>query len=532
MYHQNIRKSLMALAISVALLVPTPMETEAQTTAQSRDWEQQELSKQDMAGNNRAVSGDNAAAADGFVIKNGVLKQYTGQDEKITIPQGVTAIGSKAFYNCKKLAEIDIPKSVTSIGIEAFDGCVSLKGIEISKNVVKIGKRAFWNCNTMENLKVDANNRNYYSEDNILYDHNKKLIYCPGGRTGEVDIPDGVTGIYKHAFQNCRLEKVTISGSVEEIGRFAFENCRYLRKVKISNGVKHFSDFAFSKCESLEKINIPKSLRWMGYYTFSGCINLTNVKISEGVPTMGNYTFLDCIKLNSITIPKSMRRFGNGLFENCSSDLTIYGKKGSRAQEYAKENKIAFSLMKKSQRIKSTREYNKTYGNRSFFLNAELKTGDGKLTYRSSNPEIVTVNRSGKVSIKNTGIATITVKAGKTARYNATYVKIKVKVCPQRPKLLTARVMGREKVKISWALDKHATGYKIQYSTDSKFKNKNATNVVTVKRNRTTSVTIGQGLKKRKKYYVRIRSYKEAETEKDIYKLYSAWSKAKTVVCK
>ncbi len=532
MYRHNIRKCLMALAISVALLIPVPMETEAQTTAQARDCGRQELSKQAVDGNNRAVSGDNAAAADGFVIKNGVLKKYTGQDEIITIPQGVTAIGSKAFYHCKKLAVIDIPESVTSIGIEAFDGCVSLKGIEISKNVIKIGKRAFWNCDTMENLKVDTGNPNYYSEDNILYDHNKKLIYCPGGRTGSVVIPDGVTGIYKHAFQNCRLEKVTVPGSVEEIGRFAFENCKYLRKVKIANGVKHFTDFAFSKCESLEKIIIPKSLRRMGYYTFSGCINLTNVKISEGVPTMGSYTFLDCIKLNSITIPKSMRRFGNGLFENCSSHLTIYGKKDSRAQEYAKENKIAFSLMKKSQRIKATREYDKTYGNRSFFLDAELKAGNGKLTYRSSNPEIVAVNRSGKVSIKNTGIATITVKAGKTARYNTASIKIKVKVCPQRTKLLTARVMGRKKIKISWVLDKHATGYKIQYSTDSKFKNKNATNVVAVKNNRTTSVTIGQELQKGERYYVRIRSYKETETEKDIYKLYSAWSKTKTVVCR
>ena len=98
--------------------------------------------------------------------------------------------------------------------------------------------------------------------------------------------------------------------------------------------------------------------------------------------------------------------------------------------------------------------------------------------------------------------------------------------------MLTARVMGRKKIKISWVLDKHATGYKIQYSTDSKFKNKNATNVVAVKNNRTTSVTIGQELQKGERYYVRIRSYKETETEKDIYKLYSAWSKTKTVVCR
>lgn len=522
----------MALVTGAVLLVSIPIEPEAQTVVQSGRWGQQEITKQTAGENNRAVSADNATTVDGFVIKNGVLKKYTGQDEKIAIPQGVTAIGSKAFYHCERLVEIDIPESVTSIGVESFAGCTSLTGIEIPRNVAKIGKRAFSNCDGMENLKVDMDNPHYYSEDNILYDYNKKLIYCPGGRTGEVVIPDGVTGINKYAFQNCRLKKVAIPGSVEEVGRFAFENCRNLRSIKIADGVKHFTDFAFSKCMKLEKINIPGSLKRMGYYTFSGCTNLRNVTISEGVPTMGSYTFLDCKNLKSITIPKSMRRFGNDLFENCSSHLIIYGVKGSRAQEYAKENKIAFSLMKKYQSIKATREYNKSYGNRSFQLDARLKTGDGKLAYISSDSEVVAVNSSGKVSIKDTGIATITVKAGETAKYNAASVKIMVKVRPQKPQLLTVRAKARQKVKVNWTLDKHATGYKIQYSTDNKFKNRNTTNVVMVKENGTTSVTIRQGLKKGKKYYVRICSYKDARAGKKAYKLYSAWSGATTVVCK
>ena len=40
---------------------------------------------------------------------------------KVIIPDGVTRIGSGAFYNCKKVTSIIIPDSVTSIGDDAFD---------------------------------------------------------------------------------------------------------------------------------------------------------------------------------------------------------------------------------------------------------------------------------------------------------------------------------------------------------------------------------------------------------------------------
>lgn len=46
----------------------------------------------------------------------------------ISIPDGVTTIGSHAFYGCDVFS-ITIPDSVTSIGENAFDDCFSLKGV-------------------------------------------------------------------------------------------------------------------------------------------------------------------------------------------------------------------------------------------------------------------------------------------------------------------------------------------------------------------------------------------------------------------
>ena len=68
------------------------------------------------------------------------------------------------------------------------------------------------------------------------------------------------------------------------------------------------------------------------------------------------------------------------------------------------------------------------------------------------------------------------------------------------------------------------TGYQIQYSTSSKFK---GAKTVTVSKNKTTNKTISK-LKAKKKYFVRIRTYKKTAAAK----YYSSWSKVKKVTTK
>lgn len=85
---------------------------------------------------------------------------------------------------------------------------------------------------------------------------------------------------------------------------------------------------------------------------------------------------------------------------------------------------------------------------------------------------------------------------------------------------------GRKQMKVTWKAQKtQVNGYRIQYSTSSKFKK--GTHIKTVKNYKTKSLKVKK-LKAKKKYYVRIQTYKTVGG----IKYYSGWSKTKSVKTK
>lgn len=84
---------------------------------------------------------------------------------------------------------------------------------------------------------------------------------------------------------------------------------------------------------------------------------------------------------------------------------------------------------------------------------------------------------------------------------------------------------GKKKFTVTWAKVSGVKGYQIQYSSDKKFKKNNKS--VTVTKQKTTKATVKK-LKSKKKYYVRVRTYKMVNGKK----IYSSWSKVKSVKTK
>ena len=150
----------------------------------------------------------------------------------------------------------------------------------------------------------------------------------------------------------------------------------------------------------------------------------------------------------------------------------------------------------------------------------------------------VTVKDSKKKTLKNKTDYTVTYSNGRknVGRYS---VKIKFKgnysgektfyynIVPKATSVKSVKGLSKG-MQVNLKLQKtQTTGYQIQYSTFKNFKN---AKTVTVKNN--VSAKKITKLKAKKKYFVRVRTYKTTKFSGKNYNIYSSWSSTKTAVTK
>lgn len=101
----------------------------------------------------------------------------------------------------------------------------------------------------------------------------------------------------------------------------------------------------------------------------------------------------------------------------------------STRQELAGSSSYKIVKKAETQKITGTTTYKKTTASKAFNLNAKANT---KLTYKSSNTKVATVDKNGKVTIKGKGKAVITVSAAATSEYQAATKKVTIQVTAKK----------------------------------------------------------------------------------------------------
>ena len=248
----------------------------------------------------------------------------------VTISEGVTSIGSNAFYNCTGLTSITIPNSVTSIGDYAFRNCSALTSITIPNSVTNIGRSAFFGCSKLTSIKVDEGNKTFDSRENCNAIINSTTNELIAGCKNTI-IPNSVTSIGSYAFDGCSgLTSITIPNSVTSIGNSAFYNCKGLTSITIPNSVTSIGSYAFDGCSGLTSITIPNSVTSIGNEAFYYCTGLTSITIPNSVTSIGSGAFSGCSGLTNITIPNSVTSIGEYAFQNCSGLTSIKVDEGNK----------------------------------------------------------------------------------------------------------------------------------------------------------------------------------------------------------
>lgn len=160
----------------------------------------------------------------------------------VNLTNTVYEIKENAFEGCSKLKELKLKSEVWAIGNNAFNGCTSLTSINISGSNLtkslagerKIGTRAFYNCKKLESITIPSG---------IKKIENNAFNNCTSLKN--ITIPSGVTSLGDYAFYNCsNLQTVTIEEGITQLRFNVFSGCNNLKEITIPKSVKSKNDIA------------------------------------------------------------------------------------------------------------------------------------------------------------------------------------------------------------------------------------------------------------------------------------------------
>ena len=276
-----------------------------------------------------------------FIINNGVLKQYSGIETKITIPDGVKKIdkfvfreftylkevtlpdsveyiGDYAFAYCDSLTKINLPEKVTHIGVCSFRSCKSLKEITLPDSLTEISVSAFCSCNNLSKVTLG-------SKTEVI--KAKAFHLCKA--LCSINFPESLKKIEIHAFDSCGFKKLTLPDTLQELDDFAFSSCAELTDLTVNSGVKHIPDFCFFSCTNLKNVTLGEGIESVGKHSFSMLESLTEISLPSTLKHVGKYAFINCNNLYSFY-------FKNGLPSLIFEDYKSVGREITNKEFFIK----------------------------------------------------------------------------------------------------------------------------------------------------------------------------------------------------
>lgn len=524
---------------------------------------------------------------DGTVSVGDYAFYYCVNVSSITVPGSVRSLGEGAFGNCSSLTKAVLNEGLEEIGEYAFQSSSGIRDIIIPASVKSVGKNGLclssgcrirvlstdtvWADDAFRDSALIAGKKDStlqkYAEDHgrtfveLSADNRIPLQnewfeqitpeYEYNGKSHEPEIessesaPELEQGSdYEVTYENninagTATIKITgkdiFCGTVERsfkitpdengmyVCYFAENNETYLettfkgKKVEpevVIDGLVRGKDYTVTYVNNEKPGEARAELTGIGNYKGSETLYFTIYGKLPAADPIADQTYTGKEHTPAIVIPglKAGEDYYMYYEDNQYpgvATVTIYG-----TGYYKGTATIHFKIIKKTER---------------FVSNVKLNRTSYTYTGKSIRPSVTVTVNGKKIGAsayklyyknnKNSGIGTVQVRGtGKYSRINKT---LTFKILPPKT-LLTGLKKANRSFTASWKKNIQATGYQIQYAADSRFTKERKT--VTVGKQSATRYKIS-GLKNKKTYYVRIRSYKRVG--KKI--LYSSWSTVKKI---
>ncbi len=312
-----------------------------------------------------------------------------GYSDNGFLPDSLMSIGKEAFACCSNMKTILLPP-FADIDPKAFEqtpwqeardekfqirgSCLEkIKGntdqiLEIPYGVTRLA-RGEWM--TGESIMDEISSQTVYEE--IVFPNTVVQLgdSCLARlKIKRIEMPDSIKDIQGSAFMYGEVSEIILSEKTEVIGESAFYGVDGFETIRIPPSVRIIEDLAFAKCWDLRRITIPGTVESIGEEVFFECKSLMDVIYEEGILEIGcgyKDTSIRRIQFPESTISIGARRSGgfwctpnlervyipagatdldDELFsiraKYIKDGLTVYGQKGSKAEELAIQSGYEF----------------------------------------------------------------------------------------------------------------------------------------------------------------------------------------------
>ena len=482
----------------------------------------------------------------------------------VSLGNGVEELGGYAFERCESLRSITLPSSLKKIGGGAFSGS-SLQTITVPDSITEMGSGVFSGCSILKTAVIGSGLKIY---PDSMFNGCEVLT--------SVTVNGQVTSIGSSAFSNCKaLKSISLPSTLLQLGESAFSNCQALENIEIPASVLKIEEYAFQSCTNLKSAVMGEGVVSIGYCAFEYCENLESINLPQDLVSVDRYAFNGCNALKYVFFKGTKEQWegmiikeDNDPLKNAAAHFNAIGHAYKETvvpptcteKGYTSYDCTCGESYKDNYTNAAGHNYSETYtvdkkatlkanGSKTRHCTACDATTDKKVIYKAvpklakatyvydgkaKAPKVVVKDSKGK-TITNANYSVTTPKGRKTVgkytytikfkgEYSGTK-KLTLTIQPKAP-TIKAPVAAKKAITVKWAkVSKEATGYEVMYATNKKFTQNKKT--VVVKSNKTTSKKV-TGLKAKKTYYAKVRTYK---TVKGV-KIYSEWSKVKQIKTK
>ena len=291
---------------------------------------------------------------DGIIYSKDQKEVYRCPEQKsgaVSLPTSVTTIKVNAFRGCSKITAVNIPDGVTLISNGAFMDCSSLTSIAIpEKTSLQLSVSQFGVCTSLSSIEVASDNASVAMIDGILCSKDgSKIVFYPCSKTGDIQIPESVTGFLSYSFAGNPLTSITIPERVTLVEGSTFKYCNNLTGIEVDENNAAYSSkdgVLFSKngntlycfaCGRTGEYVIPENVTTLKTSCCSGAM-ISSIELPETISTLPGYAFLDCKNLKKVIFknptPPTSAVYSN--FYGTPEDMVVVVPDGSKDAYQAK----------------------------------------------------------------------------------------------------------------------------------------------------------------------------------------------------